>query len=289
MRSPSSPMRGRVGPALRRHRLPMAALTISAIGHGVIGAAIVIAVIWGGWKAQKVYVVNLVPTIAAVGSRTNPPAPTMPPRPATPAPPPRPAEPIPKEPPREARMPDPPKAPSLPDASLPSPKMPPRPSTLPRAGEKELPPLSAPTERRTPAPTTAKPAETPTEARPAPPPPPGIATGSTSGTGVRTLEATDFPHAWYLRQVLAKVRLGEAQAGVVYRTDAHAAQDGVVLVAIPPEVNVIAEYPIAVVSSAAHPGLARAWVDFVLSEAGQGALRRAGFLPPSGSGGGAGP
>jgi TonB family protein len=184
----------------------MAALTISAIGHGVIGAAIAIAVIWGGWKAQKVYVVNLVPTIAAVGSPTNPPAPTMPPRPATPAPPPRPAEPIPKEPPREARMPDPPKAPSLPDASLPSPKMPPRPSTLPRAGEKELPPLSAPTERRTPAPTTAKPAETPTEARPAPPPPPGIATGSTSGTGVRTLEATDFPHAWYLRQVLAKVQ-----------------------------------------------------------------------------------
>jgi TonB family protein len=184
----------------------MAALTVSAIGHGVIGAAIAIGVIWGGWKAQKVYVVNLVPTIAAVGAPTSPAAPTLPPRPATPAPPTRPAEPVPKEP-REARMPDPPKAPSLPEASLPSPKLPPRPSsTLPRPGEKELPPLSAPTERRPPAPTTAKPAETPTEARPAPPPPPGIATGSTSGTGVRTLEATDFPHAWYLRQVLAKVQ-----------------------------------------------------------------------------------
>ncbi|WP_437591379.1 molybdate ABC transporter substrate-binding protein [Sorangium sp. So ce1000] len=98
-----------------------------------------------------------------------------------------------------------------------------------------------------------------------------------------------------VRQVLAKVRLGEAQAGVVYRADAQAAQDGVVVVAIPPEVNVIAEYPIAVVSAAAHPGLARAWVDLVLSEAGQGALRRAGFLPSSssssgsGSGGGARP
>ncbi|WP_437487336.1 molybdate ABC transporter substrate-binding protein [Sorangium sp. So ce1014] len=89
-----------------------------------------------------------------------------------------------------------------------------------------------------------------------------------------------------VRQVLTKVRLGEAQAGVVYRTDAHAAQDGVTLVAIPPEVNVLAEYPIAVVAGAAHPGLARAWVDLVRSEAGQSALGRAGFLAPSGDGSG---
>ncbi|WP_437929268.1 molybdate ABC transporter substrate-binding protein [Sorangium sp. So ce291] len=90
-----------------------------------------------------------------------------------------------------------------------------------------------------------------------------------------------------VRQVLAKVRLGEAQAGVVYRTDARAAQaaqEGVSVVAIPPDVNVIAEYPIAVVAGAAHPGLARAWVDLVLSEAGQGALQRAGFLGRPGGG-----
>ncbi|MGK3966148.1 molybdate ABC transporter substrate-binding protein [Sorangium sp. So ce118] len=95
-----------------------------------------------------------------------------------------------------------------------------------------------------------------------------------------------------VRQVLAKVRLGEAQAGVVYRTDARAAQaaqaaqDGVSIVAIPPDINVIAEYPIAVVAGAAHPGLARAWVDLVLSEAGQGALQRAGFLGRPGGGSG---
>lgn len=88
-----------------------------------------------------------------------------------------------------------------------------------------------------------------------------------------------------VRQVLAKVRLGEAQAGVVYRTDVQAAQDGVAIVPIPPEINVVAEYPIAVVTGAAHPGLARRWVDFVLSEAGQSALRRAGFVAPSGGGG----
>jgi molybdate transport system substrate-binding protein len=82
-----------------------------------------------------------------------------------------------------------------------------------------------------------------------------------------------------VRQVLAKVRLGEADVGVVYGTDANAVPDGVAVVAIPPEVNVIAEYPIAVVGGAAHPKLARAWVDFVLSDTGQRALSRSGFLP----------
>jgi TonB family protein len=183
----------------------MAALTVSALVHGALAAALAIAVIWGGWRAQKVYVVNLVPTIAAVGSPAPPaPAPTLPPRPATPAPT-KPAVPVPPEP-REAKMPEPPKPPSLPEASLPSaPRLPPRPAALPRAGEKELPPLAPPTERR-PAPVAAKPAETPAEARPTPPPPAGLPTGSLSGTGVRTLEVTDFPHAWYLRQVLAKVQ-----------------------------------------------------------------------------------
>lgn len=82
-----------------------------------------------------------------------------------------------------------------------------------------------------------------------------------------------------VRQVLSKVKLGEAAAGVVYRTDARSAPE-VAVVAIPPDINVIAEYPIATVTGAAHPQLARAWVDFVLSEAGQRALQAAGFLPP---------
>ncbi len=82
-----------------------------------------------------------------------------------------------------------------------------------------------------------------------------------------------------VRQVLAKVSLGEAQAGIVYQTDAHGAQDPVGIVTIPPEVNVIADYPIAVVTGAAHPGLARAWVDLVLSADGQSRLKAAGFEP----------
>ncbi len=80
-----------------------------------------------------------------------------------------------------------------------------------------------------------------------------------------------------VRQVLTKVSLGEAQAGIVYRTDARSAQDRVSVVSIPPEVNVIAEYPIAIVTGAAHPRLAHAWMDYVLSSEGQRALTSAGF------------
>lgn len=82
-----------------------------------------------------------------------------------------------------------------------------------------------------------------------------------------------------VRQVLAKVKLGEAEAGVVYRTDAKSMPELTVLT-IPAEVNVIAEYPIAVVNGAQHPELAKAWVEFVRSDAGQSALQSAGFLPP---------
>ncbi len=81
-----------------------------------------------------------------------------------------------------------------------------------------------------------------------------------------------------VKQVLAKVTLGEAGAGIVYRSDVSGLQSGVGVVTIPPELNAIAQYPIAVLSDAPHPKLAQAWVDLVRSEAGQEALRQAGFL-----------
>jgi molybdate transport system substrate-binding protein len=81
-----------------------------------------------------------------------------------------------------------------------------------------------------------------------------------------------------VRQVLNKVKLGEADAGFVYRSDAVSTPE-VTVVAIPSELNVIAEYPIAVVSDAKHPKLAAAWVEHTRSEAGQRALQAAGFLP----------
>jgi molybdate transport system substrate-binding protein len=86
-----------------------------------------------------------------------------------------------------------------------------------------------------------------------------------------------------VRQVLAKVALGEADAAIVYRTDATTAKDTVAVVTIPPELNVIAEYPIATLEGAPHPELARAWVELVLSASGKKALADAGFSPPSGT------
>jgi molybdate transport system substrate-binding protein len=80
-----------------------------------------------------------------------------------------------------------------------------------------------------------------------------------------------------VRQVLAKVALGEADAGVVYRSDAITARAKVEVVAIPAELNVIAEYPIAALKAAPHPDLARRWIDLVKSPEGTAALRDAGF------------
>jgi molybdate transport system substrate-binding protein len=80
-----------------------------------------------------------------------------------------------------------------------------------------------------------------------------------------------------VRQVLAKVVLGEADAGVVYRSDAMTAAGKVRVVDIPADVNVTAEYPIAVVKAAPHPELARRFIELVGSPAGTAALREAGF------------
>ena len=80
-----------------------------------------------------------------------------------------------------------------------------------------------------------------------------------------------------VRQVLGKVALGEADAAIVYRTDALASRGAVEVISIPPELNVVAEYPIAALRGAPSPGLARAFVELVLSSAGRAALARHGF------------
>jgi len=103
---------------------------------------------------------------------------------------------------------------------------------------------------------------------------------ATLGADFRTrVEAKVVSRELNVRQVLAKVSLGEAQAGIVYRSDAESAKDTLTTLTIPPALNVIADYPIAIVAGAGHPRLARAWVDLVRSAAGQAALTQAGFLP----------
>jgi molybdate transport system substrate-binding protein len=80
-----------------------------------------------------------------------------------------------------------------------------------------------------------------------------------------------------VRQILAKVGLGEADAGIVYRTDALAAAGRVEAIDIPASVNLTAEYPIAVVRDAPQPDAARAFVDLLLGPEGRERLTAAGF------------
>ncbi len=76
-----------------------------------------------------------------------------------------------------------------------------------------------------------------------------------------------------VRQVASKVALGEADAGIVYVSDVTAdIQDQVKTIAIPDYLNTIATYPIATINDAAAPDLAQAFIDYVLSDAGQDIL-----------------
>ena len=83
-----------------------------------------------------------------------------------------------------------------------------------------------------------------------------------------------------VRALLTKVAAGELDAGIVYETDVAAAGESVESVAIPPETNVTAGYPIAVLRDAPRSGAARAFVDFVLSGEGRALLRQHGFGVP---------
>lgn len=80
-----------------------------------------------------------------------------------------------------------------------------------------------------------------------------------------------------VRAVLSKVALGEADAGIVYSSDA-AGSTAVQQIAIPVEVNPRATYLIAATLDSAQP-LAQAFLDFVLSDEGQAVLAQHGFVP----------
>ncbi|MCC7190284.1 MAG: molybdate ABC transporter substrate-binding protein [Anaerolineales bacterium] len=82
-----------------------------------------------------------------------------------------------------------------------------------------------------------------------------------------------------VKQVVAKIQLGEADAGIVYTSDAVAAPE-LVTIEIPAELNVIAKYPIAPLVESANADLAQAFVDYVLSDEGQAILQKWGFASP---------
>jgi len=77
--------------------------------------------------------------------------------------------------------------------------------------------------------------------------------------------------------VVSKVSLGEADAGIVYVTDVKAAGAKVLGVDIPDAQNVIASYPVATIKGGPNPKGGSAFIDFVLSTAGQAILANYGF------------
>ena len=82
-----------------------------------------------------------------------------------------------------------------------------------------------------------------------------------------------------VREVLAKVTLGEADAGFVYATDAKAVAGKVSLLGIPASAQPQVVYAAAAVKSSKHLQAAKAWIRRLLSKSAQKKLRAAGFLP----------
>ncbi len=83
-----------------------------------------------------------------------------------------------------------------------------------------------------------------------------------------------------VRATLDKVVSGEADAALVYATDAVAAGDAVETVPIPGAEEQLTSYAVATLDQAAAGDLAQQWVDLVTSEQGRAALTRAGFSLP---------
>jgi molybdate transport system substrate-binding protein len=80
--------------------------------------------------------------------------------------------------------------------------------------------------------------------------------------------------------VLNKVTSGQADAALVYVTDARSAGDKVATVDFPEAAGAVNVYPIAVLKKAGQPSLAQKFVVMVTTEAGQKILAQSGFAKP---------
>ena len=95
-----------------------------------------------------------------------------------------------------------------------------------------------------------------------------------------TIPAEKITKGADVKSTLAAVTTGDADAAIVYTTDAKAAGSTVQAVKIPAWLNVYAIYPIAPIAASQNAALADAWVKYTVSPAGQKTLQSYGFLAP---------
>jgi molybdate transport system substrate-binding protein len=113
---------------------------------------------------------------------------------------------------------------------------------------------------------------------------PGVPVGDYTRTVLARLKLSDLvgkavSQETDVREVLAKVVLGEADAGFVYATDAKTVAGKVSKLRLPPSSQPRVQYAAAAVKSSDHLKAAKAWVKRLLGKPAQEKLRAAGFLP----------
>jgi molybdate transport system substrate-binding protein len=112
----------------------------------------------------------------------------------------------------------------------------------------------------------------------APPVPCGAATETVEQAVGVTLNPVSEESS--VTDVLNKVTTGQADAGLVYVTDARGAGDRVTEVAFPEAARAVNTYPVAVLTQSRHPETARRFVDLVTGELGRKVLGAQGFGAP---------
>lgn len=82
-----------------------------------------------------------------------------------------------------------------------------------------------------------------------------------------------------VRQVLTYVETGDADAGIVYSTDAISSSKVKVVATAPEKSHAPAIYPVAVIKNAKDPAAARAFEDFLLGTQAHAIFQKYGFAP----------
>jgi molybdate transport system substrate-binding protein len=96
-------------------------------------------------------------------------------------------------------------------------------------------------------------------------------------TGVTLSPVSEEPD---VKSTLGKVTTGNADAGLVYATDVHAAGNDVQGIEFPEAAQAVNDYPIAVIAKAPNADLARAFQELVTGAEGRAVLGSAGFGSP---------